>query len=102
MDALALGGDEGRDRLRYAWARSQISYDPGISEWGNPHGFISMYPLAEYIGFRRRTEGSETSQYLQEKKSIEIPVVAASEPGIGQTTEFRLCGVVGLIMSIHD
>ena len=94
---MALGGDEGRDRLRYAWVRSQISFDPGISEWGNPHRFISMYPLAEYIGFRRRTEGSETSQYLQEKKSKEIPVVAASEPGIGQTSEFRLAGVVGLI-----
>ena len=102
MDALALGGDEGRDRLRYASARSQISYDPGISEWGNPRKFMFTYPLAEYIGFRRRTEGSETSQYLQEKKSREIPVVAASEPGIGQTTQFRLGGVVGLIMSIHD
>ena len=95
MDALALGGDEGRDRLRYAWGRSQISYDPGISEWGNPHGVISMYPLAEYIGLRRRTEGSETSQYLQEKKSKEIPAVAASEPGRGQTVQFRLGGVVG-------
>ncbi len=101
MDALALGGDERRDRLRYASGRSQISFDPGISEWGNPHGFISMYPLAEYIGFRRRTEGSETSQYLQEKKSIEIPVVAASEPGIGQTDQFRLVGVVGPEISIH-
>ena len=94
---MALGGDEGRDRLRYAWVRSQISYDPGISEWGNPHGFIFMYPLAEYIGLGRRTGGSETSQYLQEKKSREIPVVAASEPGTGQTNEFRLVGVVGLI-----
>lgn len=55
MDALALGGDEGRDRLRYAWGRSQISFDPGISEWGNPHGVISMYPLAEYIGLGKRT-----------------------------------------------
>ncbi len=95
MDALALGGDEGRDRLRYASVRSQISFDPGISEWGNPHGVISMYLLAEYIGLERRTEGSETSQYLQEKKSKEIPVVAASEPGRGQTVRIRPCGVVG-------
>ena len=92
---MALRGDEGRDRLRYASVRSQISYDPGISEWGNPPEFIFWYPLAEYIGFRRRTEGSETSQYLQEKKSKEIPVVAASETGLGQTNEFRLVGVVG-------
>ena len=31
--------------------------------------------------FEERTWGSETSQYPQEKKSTEIPVVAASEPG---------------------
>jgi len=30
-----------------------------------------------------RTQGSETSQYLKEKKSIEIPIVAASEMGEG-------------------
>jgi hypothetical protein len=32
-----------------------------------------------------RTQGSETSQYLKEEKSIEIPKVAASEIGKGQT-----------------
>ncbi len=31
-----------------------------------------------------RTQGSETSQYLKEKKSIEIPIVAASEKGLGR------------------
>ena len=31
---------------------------------------------------RERTQGSETSQYLQEKKSTEIPKVAASEMGL--------------------
>jgi hypothetical protein len=30
----------------------------------------------------KRTQGTETSKYLQEKKSIEIPSVAASERGI--------------------
>ena len=30
---------------------------------------------------RRRTQGTETSQYLEEKKSTEIPSVAASERG---------------------
>ena len=29
----------------------------------------------------KRTEGSETSQYLQENKSTEIPKVVASEMG---------------------
>ena len=34
---------------------------------------------------RELTRGSETSQYPEEKKSKEIPVVAASEPGRAQT-----------------
>ena len=33
---------------------------------------------------RRRTQGTETSQYLEEKKSKEIPQVAASERGKGR------------------
>ena len=32
----------------------------------------------------RRTRGTETSQYLEEKTSIEIPLVVASERGAGQ------------------
>ena len=36
---------------------------------------------AEYIGRVERTEGTETSKYLQEEKSTEIPIVAASELG---------------------
>ena len=31
-----------------------------------------------------RTQGSETSQYLKEEKSNEIPLVAASEKGLGR------------------
>jgi hypothetical protein len=34
---------------------------------------------AEYIGAERRTEGTETSQYLEEEKSTEIARVVASE-----------------------
>ena len=56
---------------------------------------MSCYPLTEYIGLGRRTRGSETSQYPQEKKSKEIPVVAASEPGRAQTGRLRTSGVVG-------
>lgn len=33
----------------------------------------------------KRTQGSETSQYLEEEKSKEIPLVAASEGGRAQT-----------------
>jgi hypothetical protein len=35
---------------------------------------------------RKRTEGTETSQYLEEEKSSEMPRVAASEIGGAQTT----------------
>ena len=35
---------------------------------------------------QKRTEGTETSQYLEEEKSTEMPRVAASEIGRGQTT----------------
>ena len=37
--------------------------------------------LLEYIEQIETTEGSDTSQYLQEKKTIVIPLVAASEKG---------------------
>ena len=40
---------------------------------------------AEYIGRWKATEGSEPSQYLQEEKTIVIPLVAASERGTAQT-----------------
>ena len=36
VDALAMIGDEGRDSLRKASASWQISFDPEVSEWGNP------------------------------------------------------------------
>ena len=43
---------------------------------------ISEYPGTEYIGTRKRTRGTETSKYPEEEKSIEIPLVAASERGL--------------------
>ena len=82
MDALAPRGDEGRGRLRYASASRQTGFDPRISEWGNPAGVMSGQPLAEHIGLGWRTRGSETSQYPEERKSTEIPKVAASEMGL--------------------
>ena len=35
----------------------------------------------EYIAMRQPTQGTETSKYLEEKKSTEIPLVVASERG---------------------
>jgi hypothetical protein len=36
---------------------------------------------SEYIGLQSDTRGSETSQYPEEKKTIVIPQVVASERG---------------------
>ena len=41
--------------------------------------------MSHYPRMREPTRGSETSQYPEEQKSTEIPVVAASEPGGAQT-----------------
>ena len=37
--------------------------------------------FSEYIGKKGDTRGTETSKYPEEKKSIEIPTVAASDLG---------------------
>ena len=46
---------------------------------GQPSTVRAVLPYGE------RTRGSETSQYPKEEKSKEIPKVAASEMGKGQT-----------------
>ncbi len=78
---MALIGEERRVRLRKAGGRSPRSVEPRVSEWGNPAGVISGHLQAESIGLEKRTWGSETSQYPQERKSKETPKVAASEMG---------------------
>ena len=47
---------------------------------------------AESIGGVKTTQGSEPSQYLQEEKTIVIPLVAASERGTAQTRGLALWG----------
>ena len=42
---------------------------------------------------RTGTRGTETSKYPEEKKSNEMPTVAASEEGRAQTCKLRLMGV---------
>jgi hypothetical protein len=51
-----------------------------MAEWGNPAGASPSSVFG-----RRRTWGTETSQYLEEEKSNEMPGVAASETGGAQT-----------------
>ena len=57
-----------------------MTFDPGISEWGNPPHGDMWYPL-----MWGHTRGTETSKYPQEKKTTVIPQVAASERGLAQT-----------------
>ena len=50
-------------------------------------GFLSIvmrYLHLNKIGCKKRTQGTETSKYLQERTSTETPQVVASERGPGQ------------------
>jgi hypothetical protein len=67
---------------------------------GQPGILNRMSSRAEFIGALKPTQGSETSQYLLEKKSIEIPPVAASERGTAQTDPGNRFGVVGLLQGL--
>src|SRR6266700_1548414 len=62
---------------------------------GQPRQSDVWRPAAEYIGRTGGSRGTETSQYLDEEKSTEIPLVVASERGAAQTSTFRSAGVVG-------
>ncbi len=62
---------------------------------GKPTAGNAAVPMTESIGHVERTEGSETSQYLEEKKAIAIPGVVASETGAAQTAGGNSVGVEG-------
>ena len=70
-----------------------MSIDPWISEWGNPAGVMSGYPMLNQIDIEEGTRGTETSKYPEEKKEKSISVVAASEEERGQTVSLRTHGV---------
>ena len=57
-----------RGRLRNAWGSCRTSVDPKVLT---------------------KTQGTETSQYLEERTSTETPLVVASERGPGQWPEVR-------------
>src|SRR5688500_16205808 len=48
---------------------------------GKPGTGNAVSSRAEYIGAWKASEGTETSQYLEERKSTETPRVVASERG---------------------
>ncbi len=54
----------------------------GRLRMGKPTAGHTAGPTAEYIGGVEASPGTETSQYREEKKSNEIPLVVASERGM--------------------
>ena len=64
------------DKLRGVGKQTLIRRCPN----GETHSACRV-SLSEYIGQEKRTRGSETSQYPEEEKSTEIPLVVASERG---------------------
>jgi hypothetical protein len=66
-----LGCDKPRGAAKELWS--------GDFRMGQPS--VVRITLQLLVG---RTQGSETSQYLKEEKSNEIPLVAASETGLGR------------------
>ena len=76
---MAGRGEEGRIRLRKVSGSCQKALIREFPNGATQHG-VNRVTLS-----RGRTQGSETSQYLKEEKSNEIPKVAASEMGLGQT-----------------
>ena len=54
---------------------------------GKPGRGHARSSRAEFIGARKRTQGTETSKYLAERTSTETPLVVASERGLAQTGE---------------
>ena len=64
-DALTPKGDEGRGKTAKCFGELFVSFDPEVSEWGNPIRVMSYY--SDYVGMH--TWGSETSQYPEEKKA---------------------------------
>ena len=63
---------------------------------GKPDQANTWLSSAEYIGCEKTTRGSEPSQYPEEKKTIVIPLVAASERGTAQTGVLALRGCRGV------
>ena len=80
-DALALGGEEGRDKLRKAAGRSKYPLIRGYPNGATRRATHDIPPSG------RQTRGTETSQYPEEEKTKVIAQVVASERAEAQTGE---------------
>ena len=107
MDALALRGYEGRATLRKAVGSCEEALIRGCPngethlrcQGSEPSDRLSekslttggwflisdtKYLIPEYMVVQKLTQGPETSQYLEERRSTDTPLVVASERGPGQ------------------
>ena len=90
-DAWAHGGDEGRGKLREARGSGTHAVIP---RW--PNGATRLTVTSVITRLRvKRTQGTETSQYLEEEKSTEMSGVAASETDPSPNRCLYGIGVVG-------
>ena len=90
-DAWAHGGDEGRGKLREARGSGTHAVIP---RWPNGATRRAGMPVITLSGVKR-TQGTETSQYLEEEKSTEMSGVAASETDPSPNRSLDGTGVVG-------
>ena len=90
-DAWAHGGEEGRGKLRKAGGRRTQPVSPGWPN-GETRRAGTLVITARAV---KRTQGTETSQYLEEEEAIAMPLVAASERGPCPNRSPCGIGVVG-------
>ena len=90
-DAWAHRGEEGRGKLREARGSGTHAVIP---RW--PNGATRLAGMPVILGQpRKRTRGTETSQYPEEEKSTEMSGVAASETDPSPNRSPCGTGVVG-------
>ena len=86
-DALVLRGEEGRAKLRKATGnRTEVL----IRRY--PNGATRQVEGLTFRAIGKQTQGTETSKYLEEEKTIVIPQVVASERGRAQTLVVTAAG----------
>ena len=71
---MALRGEDGRDKLRKVTGSGTYIIIRKYPNGATQH-------VEDMLSERKRTRRTETSKYPEEKKSTEIPLVAASEMG---------------------
>ena len=87
VDALTEEGDEGRGLAAIRFGEVPSNLRSGDVRMRKLTG--KKFPLS--FARKKQTQGSETSQYLEEKRLISISLVAASEREKAQTRSTRFC-----------